>query len=217
MQTEFKQIQLSALLRQTTQSAHTQTEGESFIKKLFTGTCTEHEYYHYLWALHGIYTVLEESMIQNKDHQFIKPIYIEKLFRRVSLENDLKQFQIFKTQIPENLIEAVEAYKAHLYTISENNPYLLVAHAYVRYLGDLSGGQMLAKALSRQFTNPNALTFYSFPEVNIAEMKTIYRDGLDQIGLQSEEISRKICDEATQAFQWNGFIFKALSINSQTV
>jgi heme oxygenase len=32
---------------------------------------------------------------------------------------------------------------ARLQEISETNPALLVAHAYVRYMGDLSGGQSL--------------------------------------------------------------------------
>ena len=59
---------LSLQLRQSTAAAHTDAEGSDFIKKLFSGTCTEQEYYLYLWSLEAMYTALENELEKNKNN-----------------------------------------------------------------------------------------------------------------------------------------------------
>jgi heme oxygenase len=45
----------------------------------------------------------------------------------------------------------LSAYTAHLHALSATQPALLLAHAYVRYLGDLSGGQVLRRRVAKAY------------------------------------------------------------------
>jgi heme oxygenase (biliverdin-producing, ferredoxin) len=68
---------------------------------------------------------------------------------------------------------------------------LLLAHAYVRYLGDLSGGQIIRKRIAKSYEFPkngNGVRFYVFhegkgePEAGPSEMKALkvwFRAGMD--------------------------------------
>ena len=136
---------LSLQLRQSTAAAHTDAEGSDFIKKLFSGTCTEQEYYLYLWSLQAMYTVLENELEKNKTDTVTALVYFPELFRKESLITDLKEWANFKTDRPATLQNAINLYTSHLQKLGKNNPELLVTHAYVRYMGDLSGGQILSK------------------------------------------------------------------------
>jgi len=86
---------------------------------------------------------------------------------------------------------------------------LLVAHSYVRHLGDLSGGQILKKLLKENGYPAQALQFYEFPEVTSAEAKTKFRKGLDKVGDQSLSPDAFVA-EAKRAFELNGELFYAL-------
>lgn len=67
----------------------------------------------------------------------------------------------------------------------------LLAHAYVRYLGDLSGGQFIRRKLSKAYglEDGSGLTFYEFGKLGgesglsgLGDMKRIkewYRDGMN--------------------------------------
>ncbi len=207
---------LSSLLRSSTMAIHGQVEGGDFMKKIFSGPLTEQDYYLYLWSLVQVYESLENSMAEHQSEQNISPVYFKELLRMSSLQTDMEVWKSFQVEIPESLKKTVHAYCEYLQSLSAQNPSLLVAHAYVRYLGDLSGGQMIAKALGKKFVNSQGLHFYSFDQVHdIHEMKQAYRRGLDQIGSQSPDKVQALCEEAQKAFEWNGKVIQALSIASE--
>jgi heme oxygenase len=63
------------------------------------------------------------------------------------------------------------AYTERLQTLSDSaDPSLLLAHAYVRYLGDLSGGQVIrrrvAEAYAIDIEDGSGLKFYEFKTLN---------------------------------------------------
>jgi heme oxygenase len=79
----------------------------------------------------------------------------------------------------------------------------LVSHAYVRYFGDLSGGQILKKLLGKSLSLPaEALTFYDFPGRDAQTLKTEMRDALDRAGRIAEDPEMLVL-EAISAFQHN--------------
>ena len=88
-------------------------------------------------------------------------------------------------------------------------PYLLLAHHYTRYIGDLSGGQILCK-IAKSALNPPAgegLNFYEFPEIHDAkEWKTNYRAILDVLNLNQSQ-KNAIFAEANYAFRLNMYMF----------
>jgi heme oxygenase len=63
--------------------------------------------------------------------------------------------------------EACNTYCYRINEVAENDPYLLIAHHYTRYIGDLSGGQIL-KGIAQKALNPprgEGLHFYDFPRI----------------------------------------------------
>ena len=80
-----------------------------------------------------------------------------------------------------------------------------VAHHYTRYLGDLSGGQFLARAIERQLgLDPRTGTaFYDFSAVgDLTAFKDAYRLRLDAAPWSAEEKTR-IVNETALAYDLN--------------
>jgi heme oxygenase len=80
----------------------------------------------------------------------------------------------------------------------------LMAHAYVRYLGDLSGGQILRRILGRSLgLGPDALSFYEFPAIDdLAGFKSTFRAAIDAAGAGMVDVEA-VVDESEVAFRLN--------------
>lgn len=95
-------------------------------------------------------------------------------------------------------------YPAHT-QVGEKNPEYLVAHAYTRYLGDLSGGQVLGRITQKSLglKGGEGLSFFSFPGVSSPSLfKQLYRSRMNSIELTPEQQER-VLQEAVAAFQLN--------------
>jgi hypothetical protein len=90
-------------------------------------------------------------------------------------------------------------------------PALLVAHAYTRYLGDLSGGQVLAKAVRDTFGEDASVEFYNFPIASAHKFKQEYRRNMDALR-PSVEVAGHIVEEANVAFLFNMMMFQDLDV-----
>lgn len=89
--------------------------------------------------------------------------------------------------------------------VGRENPELLVAHAYTRYLGDLSGGQVLGKVTQKSLglSSKEGLSFFSFPGVSSPNrFKQLYRSRMNSIEL-SEEERASLLREAVSSFEFN--------------
>jgi len=86
----------------------------------------------------------------------------------------------------------------YLYAPPACDPSLLLAHAYVRYLGDLSGGQIIKKCIAASYSLPldslDGQRYYHFgEESSIAEIKAFkkaFRNGMDTAGFQMNSAIR---------------------------
>ena len=87
---------------------------------------------------------------------------------------------------------------------NSNDPSALLAHSYVRYLGDLSGGQILRHALAKAYNLDEAaglgISFYWFKELRsskaasqeeIKRIKEWFREGMNVAGEKSIEVKGK--------------------------
>ncbi len=103
------------------------------------------------------------------------------------------------------------AYATRLHEIGSGSPELLVAHSYVRYLGDLSGGQLLKRIVAGalHLECGNGTRFYEFPEPATA-LASRYRAGMDALPLDQATIER-IVIETRQSFRMHGDLFSALA------
>ncbi|ORY39814.1 hypothetical protein BCR33DRAFT_852978 [Rhizoclosmatium globosum] len=211
----------SAIIKEETKTLHRQAENCELIKLIFSARITWPLYLNYLLALYPVYLELEAAMDANKGHPVISRFYFPKELNRASrLEKDIRFLfdGADEDVIQEGLTTrspAVKAYCDRIRQLSETNPTLLVAHTYSRYLGDLSGGQMIAKRISKSLSLETGagLDFYEFPDIeNHGEFKVLYRGLLDK--LDTEEGLKVFLDrdafiqEAKQSFVFNIGLFE---------
>ncbi|MGW4248233.1 biliverdin-producing heme oxygenase, partial [Nocardia sp. NPDC004722] len=82
-----------------------------------------------------------------------------------------------------------------------------------RYLGDLSGGQVIRDTAEKLWNLPkkgDGVRFYVFDGIgNPAAFKREYRQALDQLPLEGAEVER-VLDEARLAFTMNTNLFGEL-------
>lgn len=91
---------------------------------------------------------------------------------------------------------------SHVYPPPPAEPYLLLAHAYVRYMGDLNGGQQIkesvAKAYHLEEGSTDGLRFYRFENdqgeecspAELGRLTAAYRKGMDSIGEELDASQR---------------------------
>jgi heme oxygenase (biliverdin-producing, ferredoxin) len=208
-------INLAEQLREGTTKSHSMAENVSFVKSFLGGVVDKNLYRKLVANLYFVYVAIEEQMLVNKVDPSISPIYFPELNRTISLEKDLAYYygKDWKTQIRPS--EATQTYVRRIHEIGVNQPELLVAHAYTRYMGDLSGGQILKRIAQNAMNLANNLgtAFYDFEDiVDDNEFKKNYRNQLNQIPVTQDQIS-DIIAEANIAFTLNMKIFQELNSN----
>ncbi len=203
---------LAERLRSQTWPAHKQVEATSFVRALLGGQVDRAGYCLLLASLHPIYAALEAALVRHAQHPGVASVFSPALLREAPLGSDLDHLHgpAWRNELAAQ--PAARAYAARIAEIERSEPALLVAHAYVRYLGDLSGGQALRKIVARALgLAPEAGTrFYDFGSPQqVGAMAQRFRSGLDQI--EAEPAMREaIVGEATDAFRRHGELFEQL-------
>jgi heme oxygenase len=208
-------VQLASLLREGTGQAHTAAENTAYMKCFLKGIVEREPFCKLLANLYFVYRTLEEELERHSDNPIIAGIHFPQLRRTENLEADLAFYygENWREQIqpiPEGL-----TYVNRLKEISETEPALLVAHAYTRYMGDLSGGQSLKNIVrSALELPPNQGTglheFAAFPTPESRRnFKVEYRDALNALPVD-EALAHKIVEEANLAFQLNRDVMHGL-------
>jgi len=198
-----------------TKKSHSAAENTSFVKSFLRGVVSKDSYKVLVADLYFVYRTMEEEVRKLKDHPVVGKINLPELERVNNLERDLRYFY---GPIWRGLIEPTEAcnrYCDRITEVAKNEPELLVGHHYTRYLGDLSGGQIL-KGIAEKAMNleGEGLYFYEFDKIdNAKEYKTKYRSILDELPL-TESQQNAIIVEANWAFRLNMHMFDQLEGDS---
>ncbi|KAI9486540.1 MAG: heme oxygenase-domain-containing protein [Benjaminiella poitrasii] len=214
--------QLASAMKEGTRVVHSAAENSVFTKRFLNGTITKAEYGRYINSLYFVYKTMEDLLNQYKDHLIVKMVYFPYELNRInSLIEDLEYYfgkdRVEELIDPKNATPAVKNYMKALKDAAEKNPALLIAHSYTRYLGDLSGGQILAKRLKKHvlkidvtdlaWDSSEGLEFYSFKNIdNHAEFKNLYRSRLDNAHV-TQYVKDLIVAEAIYSFELNIAIF----------
>ncbi len=103
-------------------------------------------------------------------------------------------------------------YTARIREVGHDWPGGFIAHHYTRYLGDLSGGQIIRTLLQRQYGfETNGVGFYLFADIAKPKVfKDVYRSQLDAVDWTEEERDRVIA-EVGLAFRFNTELFDDLA------
>ena len=203
---------LAMKLRVGTQQAHTDSENIGFMKCFIKGVVDRDCFIQLLRNFYFVYSELEAAIEKHKQHPVISLVYFPELNRQSSLEQDMlfyygNQWQKRITPSP-----AAQAYIARIQQISTHEPALLLAHSYTRYLGDLSGGQMLQKIAQSalKLSGHEGTSFYNFQQIPDKQaFKGKYRQALDKLSID-DKTTDKIVAEANHAFKLNMQILKEL-------
>ncbi|KAK4046169.1 hypothetical protein OIV83_006278 [Microbotryomycetes sp. JL201] len=247
-------IGLAQLLRDATALAHSDVMLPAVVHSLVKGLLPRDVYLRYLVLLHGVYTHLDAALEHHSTNQHLARVFDAKLLARAdSLDDDCSWFAgtrnwhtdsaVARHTLENKPFVALE-YEDRLRQLAgasgkrsndvddcdEDKTLLLLAHAYVRYLGDLSGGQAIAKSLRKAYGLPESgegSAFYEFfipgsdnggglprraTAHELKQVKARFRAGLDAAGRDMTiEQRQRVVDEALYAFKLNMGIFESFS------
>ncbi len=206
---------LAAQLKEGTMKAHTMAENMGFIKCFLKGVVDRRAYSKYVGNFYFVYSALEEAFTAHQDHPVIGQLVYPELWRQQSLETDLEFFCGSNWPAVISPSPACQVYVARIRELAATDPVLLISHAYTRYIGDLSGGQILKKIARRAMALPDGsgTAFYDFKHIkHEGKFKNQYRSVLDGLDLDQATIDR-IVEEANYAFKLNMEMFKELEGN----
>ena len=206
-------IPFSQALRERTWTNHGDSEGADFMKDLMTGKGTREDYIALVAQHYFIYEAIESAAEQFAADATASPFITAQLTRLPAIEDDL-EFLIgpdWKALIAP--LPTTQRYADRVREIAATGwAGGFIAHHYTRYLGDLSGGQVIRTLMQRQFGfETNGVGFYLFDQIaKPKEFKETYRDQLDAVAWDEAERDRVI-DEVVAAYKFNTELFVDLS------
>ncbi|MBD0747043.1 heme oxygenase (biliverdin-producing) [Streptomyces sp. CBMA152] len=203
----------STLIRTASHEQHTEAETSRFMSDLLGGRLGVEAYARYTEQLWFVYQALEEGAGALRDDPVAGPFIRPELMRTASLERDLTHLRGAGWQQAAAPLPATRAYAARVRECAVTWPGGYVAHHYTRYLGDLSGGQIIRDRAERAWgfaRKGDGVRFYVFESIaNPAAFKRGYRELLDAVN--ADELERKrIVDECKRAFALNSAVFREL-------
>lgn len=167
--------------------------------------------------LHAIYEALELALEMHAGHRSVSAVYFPALFRRRSLADDLRVLRGPGWLDDIQLRRAAFDYAVHLNRLAATGPIHLVAHAYVRYLGDQMLSCIVANILG--LTDGRGTRFYDFGgPADVAAHVGEFRAGLARVidtnsntNSDTDAVEAEaIVAEATLAFQMHQRLFSEL-------
>jgi len=209
------QLSLSTALRQQTQVVHDQAENSAYVRQLLGGALPLAAYTALVAQNHAIYTALEAAAEAWRDDPVAGPFVFDELTRVPHLEADLHQLlgDDWAQQAVELQVPATDAYVSRLHQVAGDWPGAFIAHHYVRYLGDLSGGQVIKATVTRIYGEDGhrSTGFYTFDRIErIKPFRDRYRELLDTAPLTREQQQRVVA-EAVSVFELNRAVFADLA------
>jgi heme oxygenase len=173
-------------LKELTHEQHRRAETRPFVKVLFSGSVDPKIYATYLKNQHPIYEILEVCAMP---HGLLSGL--PEIRRAPAILEDY--IELWKDEYGDpTLCPVVYEYINYILSIKDD-PKRLMAHIYVRHMGDLSGGQMIAKRV------PGSGKYYQFGD-NPEAIKEAIRAKLDD----------SLADEAKVCFDFAAKLFEQM-------
>jgi len=205
-------IPFSQLLRERTRSDHSTSEGAGFMTDLMSGRGCRDDYIALVAQHYFIYEALESAGTAMADDPVACRFISHRLTRLPAIEQDLEFLLGSDWHERITPLPTTQRYVARIRTVAHDWAGGFVAHHYTRYLGDLSGGQIIRTLMQRQFGfETNGVGFYLFDQIaKPREFKDHYREQLDQAGWDDAE-QQRVVDEVVLAYRFNTDLFADLA------
>jgi heme oxygenase len=194
---------LISRMRDRTADLHREAERSGVLASILAGNATKPCYALYLRNLLPAYQQMESALQRHRDRPGFDYLAQPSLHRVGAILYDLDRLTGPDWPADLALLPAGNRYAARVAWAGDGGE-LLIAHAYVRYLGDLSGGQILRKCLFRLFGSDfEAAAFTEFRAIDgiggfVAGFRTAVNEACDAFA----DLDR-IVEEAAVAFQMN--------------
>ncbi|MFE9926344.1 heme oxygenase (biliverdin-producing) [Streptomyces sp. NPDC005774] len=203
----------STLIRTASHEQHVEAETSTFMSDLLGGHLGMDAYARYTEQLWFVYEALESSAARLASDPVAGPFILPELLRLPSLEQDLAHLRGLEWRATLTALPATQAYAERVAHCASAWPAGYIAHHYTRYLGDLSGGQIIRDKAERTWGFPkkgDGVRFYVFEGIsNPAAFKREYRELLDDI--QADDLEKqRVITECKRAFALNTDVFRAL-------
>jgi heme oxygenase len=170
-------------LKDLTWDKHKIAERQGFVKVLLSGKINPKFYSAYLQNVMACYSMLESCA---NTHGLLDGL--DDIRRTARIQEDLDELE--HTKDNSIFVPVVNEYLDHILRLSWNNPQQLMAHVYVRHMGDLSGGQMIARKV------PGSGHSYQFDNVDLLKEKI------------RERLTDDLADEANLGFDFSIALFQ---------
>ncbi|MGW3685339.1 biliverdin-producing heme oxygenase [Streptomyces sp. NPDC005125] len=203
----------STLIRTASHEQHTEAGTSTFMSDLLGGRLGVVAYTRYTEQLWFVYRALEEGAEALRTDPVAGPFIQPELMRTAELERDLAHLRGADWRSGLEPLPATAAYADRVTQCARTWSAGYIAHHYTRYLGDLSGGQIIRDRAEKTWgfaRKGDGVRFYVFEEIaNPASFKRGYRELLDAV--DADELEKKrIVDECRRAFALNTAVFREL-------
>ncbi len=204
----------SARLRTESHDQHHEANHSSFMSDMLGGALGIGAYRRYTEQLWFVYRALEGGWGGLAADPVAGPFVRPELARVPELERDLDFLHGGTAwRAAAAPLAATAAYAARIEECARGWPAGYVAHHYTRYLGDLSGGQVVRGTAEKTWgfeRKGDGVRFYVFERVpNPAAYKRGYRRLLDELPVDDLE-KQRIIEECHRAFAFNVAVFEEL-------
>lgn len=195
---------LTHQLRSATHDLHRAAEGSGLVRRLLRGEMTRPSYADLLRHLYALYDALERGLDRHADYPGFAAFDFPALRRVPSLAADLQSMGCDPWA---DLHPVASAFVQRLHELAEHDAPRLIGHAYVRYLGDLNGGQLLSRAVcATPALAAVTTTFYAFETRAVAAAR--FRSALDAL---PAGWAAAVVDEACWSFEQHHRLFDQLN------
>ncbi|WP_411140557.1 heme oxygenase (biliverdin-producing) [Streptomyces sp. x-80] len=203
----------STVIRTASHEQHTEAENSSFMSDLLGGRLGVPAYRRYTEQLWFVYRALEGASAALAQDPVAGPFIRPELARTAALERDLTHLGGSSWRDGLEPLAATAAYADRITACARDWPAGYVAHHYTRYLGDLSGGQIIRGTAEKTWgfaRKGDGVRFYVFEGIgNPAAFKREYRELLDALPVDDLE-KQRVVDECKRAFALNSAVFQEL-------
>ncbi|MGN6503365.1 MAG: heme oxygenase (biliverdin-producing), partial [Pseudolysinimonas sp.] len=189
------------------------SEGAGFLTDLMKGDGTRADYIALVAQHYFVYEALESAAEVFADDPVAAPFLSDQLTRLPALESDLAFLLGDEWRDAIAPLATTARYVRRIREIAANRwAGGFVAHHYTRYLGDLSGGQVIRRMMQRRYGfETNGVGFYLFDQIaSPKEFKETYREQLDAVAWDDAERERVIT-EVLAAYRLNTELFDDLA------
>jgi heme oxygenase (biliverdin-producing, ferredoxin) len=206
-------LPFSEALRDRTRTTHDSSNGAGFMQDLMSGKGTRDDYISLVAQHYFIYRAIEAAAERMQSDPVASAFISPRLTRLPAIEADLS-FLLGDDWLDQIApLPTTQRYVDRITLVGATWPGGFVAHHYTRYLGDLSGGQIIRTLMQRKFGfQTNGVGFFLFDEIAKPKVfKDTYRAQLDAVDWDDAERDRVI-SEVLLAYRFNTELFEELAL-----